>query len=175
MSQLPSLLVEEGVARWSDQHLKTFQNNSAGLAEGFEYILNYGKEYCVNKYDEYGLNHEERVGANTLFAFGVFILGNTTKVHSVKSRLKDAQLPIQGRLRFVPDKNYHPSEPLLKTGKFGYQDRFGNEWIKGPSRTKGEAFEWDVLLSKLGKKQLGWLSRDCQHINVSLTGRVTHR
>jgi hypothetical protein len=39
MSQLQSLLLEEGAAKWSEKHLKTFQNNSAGLAEGFQYIF----------------------------------------------------------------------------------------------------------------------------------------
>ncbi|WP_152810488.1 polymorphic toxin type 17 domain-containing protein [Ostreibacterium oceani] len=26
----------------------------------------------------------------------------------------------------------------------GFIDRFGNEWVRGPSRTKGQAFEWDA-------------------------------
>lgn len=43
-----------------------------------------------------------------------------------------------------------------------FMDRFGNEWTKGPSRTAGEAFEWDVQL------------RDGGHWNVSLEGHITH-
>ena len=51
-----------------------------------------------------------------------------------------------------------------------------NIWTKGPSRTKGEAFEWDVQLSKRGKEKIGWLSHDANkgHVNVSLKGKVTH-
>lgn len=40
---------------------------------------------------------------------------------------------------------------------------------------KGEPFEWDVQLSKKGKEQLGHLSRDSKHINVSLKGKITHK
>ena len=93
----------------------------------------------------------------------------------MKARIKAADLPSSGKIRFVPDKDYHPSEPLLRGPNKGYLDRFGNEWIKGPSRTSGEPFEWDVQLSQLGRKQLGWLSRDDRHINISLSGRITHR
>lgn len=56
----------------------------------------------------------------------------------------------------------------------GYLDRFGNEWVKGPSRTVGQAYEWDVQLSRTGNAQIGWLSRDGRHVNVSLGGEVTH-
>ncbi|WP_420493130.1 polymorphic toxin type 17 domain-containing protein [Serratia marcescens] len=57
----------------------------------------------------------------------------------------------------------------------GYMDRFDNEWTKGPSRTKGQPFEWDVQLSDKGKAQLGWASRDGKHLNVSLDGKITHK
>jgi len=40
---------------------------------------------------------------------------------------------------------------------------------------EGQPFEWDVQLSDLGKKQLGWATRDGSHLNVSLDGRITHR
>jgi hypothetical protein len=53
--------------------------------------------------------------------------------------------------------------------------RFGNEWVKGPSRAPGSSFEWDVQLSRSGRNQLGRLSRDNAHRNISLDGRVTHR
>ena len=56
-----------------------------------------------------------------------------------------------------------------------YIDKFGNRWQKGPSRTKGEAFEWDVQLSRTGRIQLGRFSRDGSHLNVSPKGRVTHK
>jgi preprotein translocase subunit SecA len=95
--------------------------------------------------------------------------------HSIKSRLKDQQLPTEGKIRFVPDERYNPNIPLQKGINHGYYDRFGNEWTKGPSRTEGEPFEWDVQLSETGKAQLGHLSRDGKHINVSLKGRITHK
>lgn len=97
------------------------------------------------------------------------------KVWTIKSRIKANKLPTQGRIRFVPPDRYKPSTPLKKGPNGGILDRFDNEWVKGPSRTIGEAFEWDVQLSSVGKIQLGWASRDGSHLNVSLTGRITHR
>ena len=67
-----------------------------------------------------------------------------------------------GGYRFVPPKSWHASEPLPRGPQNGYVDRFGNEWTKGPSRTAGQAFEWDVQ------------HPDGTHTNVSLDGEVTH-
>ena len=75
----------------------------------------------------------------------------------------------------MPREDYLPSNPLKKGINNGFYDRFGNEWTKGPSRTEGENFEWDVQLSQTGKSQLGHLSRDGKHINVSLKGKITHK
>jgi hypothetical protein len=93
----------------------------------------------------------------------------------IKGLLKDAQLPTSGRIRFVPPKNTSVNSGLLRGKNKGYIDRFGNEWVKGPSRTEGQPFEWDVQLSKTGKAKVGWLSRDASHLNVSLDGEITHR
>ena len=93
-------------------------------------------------------------------------------VHNTCKVAKNAQLPTQGKIRYVPPKNYNGTLPRTSTG--GYIDRFDNIWTKGPSRTLGEAFEWDVQLSKRGQNMLGWLSRDGSHINVSLKGIITH-
>jgi len=93
---------------------------------------------------------------------------------SIRGRLKAAQLPTSGRIRYVPPKNYNPASPLPRGPNNGFIDRFGNEWVRGPSRTAGEAFEWDVQLSQTGKEMLGWLSREGAHVNVSLGGHVTH-
>jgi RHS repeat-associated protein len=93
---------------------------------------------------------------------------------SIKGRVKAAQLPTSGRIRYVPPPGYKPSTPLPRGTRRGYIDRFDNEWIRGPSRTSGDAFVWDVQLSSRGRAQLGWLSRDGNHVNVSLGGRVTH-
>lgn len=46
---------------------------------------------------------------------------------------------------------------------------------QGPVAHRGQPFEWDVQLSKKGKAQLGWLSRDGSHLNVSLDGEITHK
>ena len=93
-------------------------------------------------------------------------------VHNVCRTAKEAQLPTEGKIRYVPPKNKGNTLPRTSTG--GYIDRFSNIWTKGPSRTLGEPFEWDVQLSKAGKRMLGWLSRDRRHINVSPKGIITH-
>ena len=93
-------------------------------------------------------------------------------VHNVCPAAKKAQLPTQGKIRYVPPKNVGNHLPRTSTG--GYIDRFGNIWQKGPSRTIGELFEWDVQLSRQGQSMLGWLSREGNHINVSLKGIITH-
>jgi hypothetical protein len=56
----------------------------------------------------------------------------------------------------------------------GYLDEFGNLWTKGPTRTKGEAFEWDVQVADGAPKWIKDIAKDGTHINVSLTGKVTH-
>nr|WP_158942335.1 polymorphic toxin type 17 domain-containing protein [Streptomyces sp. ERV7] len=100
----------------------------------------------------------------------------TTKPRTgVKGLIKEAQLPTSGRIRFVPSQDVNVNSGLPRGTRKGYIDRFGNEWIKGPSRTAGQPFEWDVQLSKKGKAQLGWLSRDGSHLNVSLDGEITHK
>ena len=98
---------------------------------------------------------------------------------SKKSLIKDAELPTQGSIRYVPPKDLKPAEGLpevsVRGGKTGYRDRFGNIWVAGPSRTPGQNFEWDVQLSNKGREQIGWLTRDGSHANVSLDGRITHK
>lgn len=88
-------------------------------------------------------------------------------------------MPTKGKLRYVPPKKWRPTEDLPNTyvpGKgIGYIDKFDNVWVQGRSRTKGQQFEWDVQLSAQGKKQVGWMTRDNTHLNVSLDGRVTHK
>ena len=87
-----------------------------------------------------------------------------------KADIKSAGLPTSGKIRFVPGKN-----GVIGNNQTGYRDKFGNVWTKGPSRTLGESFEWDVQLSSRGRAQLGWASRDGSHINVSQKGRLTHK
>ena len=104
---------------------------------------------------------------------GAVPLGKT-KTFSIKGRLKAQNLPTNGKIRFVPRKGYNPQIPIERGPQNGFVDRFGNEWIKGPSRTPGQPFEWDVQLSRRGRESIGHLSRDGKHVNVSLDGRVTH-
>lgn len=113
------------------------------------------------------------------------ILKNTienkiTKKKSIKRLIKQEGLPCKGKLRYVPPKKLNVSEGKLPVsrmanGKPGFIDRFGNIWVQGDSRTKGQSHEWDVQLSKQGIRQVGWMTRDNSHLNVSLDGRVTHK
>jgi RHS repeat-associated protein len=74
-----------------------------------------------------------------------------------------AQLPHRGGLaRYVPPKSWNATEPLPRGPQNGYRDVHGNEWVRGPSRTAGQPFEWDVQL------------HDGTHLNVSLDGEITH-
>jgi hypothetical protein len=102
-----------------------------------------------------------------------------TQHTGIKGLLKKARLPTKGKLRYVPPKKLHVSEGLPQVvwhdRRRGFVDRFGNVWLKGESRTQGHDFEWDVQLSKQGIQQVGWMTRDNSHLNVSLDGRVTHK
>ncbi|MCC2314244.1 hypothetical protein LJN51_08495 [Cellulomonas sp. zg-B12] len=93
---------------------------------------------------------------------------------ATSARIKSAGLPKRGSIRYVPPTNHRAGTPLPRGPSNGYIDRFQNEWVKGPSRTSGEPFEWDVQLSDRGRAMIGWLSRDRSHVNVSLGGWVTH-
>ncbi|HEX6970312.1 MAG TPA: polymorphic toxin type 17 domain-containing protein, partial [Micromonosporaceae bacterium] len=93
---------------------------------------------------------------------------------SCKSALKAAKLPTRGKIRYVPPKDWKCGCPLPHgrlNGKTGYVDRKGNVWAKGPSRTKGEEWEWDVQL-KNPRKFFGGYAR---YLNVSWKGRITHK
>lgn len=94
-----------------------------------------------------------------------------TTTEATKHILNELHLPTSGRIRFIPPKHGQ----LIGNKKIGFLDKFGNRWVWGSSRTKGEPHEWDVQLSKTGRVQLGWLSRDGSHINVSWKGHITHK
>jgi filamentous hemagglutinin len=99
------------------------------------------------------------------------------KAWSKRARINAAELPRDGKIRYVPPKDWSPSSPLPRGPNKGYIDRFGNEWVKGPSRTSGEAFEWDVQLTKNASQSIKKLSPDTKsnkHLNVSLEGKITH-
>jgi RHS repeat-associated protein len=78
-------------------------------------------------------------------------IGGAAQPWSIKGRLKHVQLPTEGKIRFIPAETYSPTNPLPRGPNNGYIDKFGNEWVKGPSRTYGQAFEWDVQLSPKGR------------------------
>ena len=109
----------------------------------------------------------------------VDVLGLSSYKKSSKSLLKEAKLPRKGKMRFIPSKS-DLMRGKLSTQKVGnergYVDKFGNVWIKGPSRTNGEEFEWDVQLTKTRGElfKRSGLSSDGKHLNVSLQGRITH-
>jgi hypothetical protein len=107
------------------------------------------------------------VATGSIKLAGVFIargssVANVAAKASKRSHYVKAQLPTTGKLRYIPPKNWHPDNPLPRGKRGGYMDKFGNEWTKGPSRTKGESFEWDVQRP------------DGSHWNISLDGKVTH-
>jgi hypothetical protein len=91
----------------------------------------------------------------------------------VLEKIRALKLPTEGAVVFVPPKGWNVSQPQRTEDKKGFVDADGNEWRKGPSRTPGEPFEWDVVPA--GNSALRHLSRDGSHVNVSLTGRVTHK
>lgn len=97
---------------------------------------------------------------------------NSVLVHNECGAAKKAKLPTSGKIRYIPPAGSGDNLPRTSSG--GYIDKFNNVWIKGPSRTSGEPFEWDVQLSRTGYGMLNWLSRDGKHINVSLKGNITH-
>jgi RHS repeat-associated protein len=141
-------------------------------------VLNNGSTLVMS-----GAQVSAAAGQSIGVGIGVGVIVNRTRdtesdqedsAPSIRSRIREAGLPTTGRIRYVPPKNYNPSQPLPRGPRRGYIDRFGNEWVKGPSRTPGQPFEWDVQLSQAGKADLGWLSRDGAHVNVSLDGEVTH-
>ena len=143
------------------------------LSAGDILVLVNGEYVVVEK-----VQHEILEAPVTVYNFQVkdyhtyYVTDVGVLVHNTCKAAREAQLPTEGRIRYVPPKNYNGKLPRTSTG--GYIDRFDNVWTKGPSRTFGEAFEWDVQLSKRGKNMLGWLSRDGSHLNVSLKGIITH-
>ncbi len=104
-------------------------------------------------------------------------------------RIKEIQLPVdEGKVRFIPPKNYYPSKKLEKKENsklYGYEDADGNFWVKGPvrkhgsslDRKEGETFEWDVILGNAWKakfKDVAKNGRNGKYINVSSKGEITH-
>lgn len=100
--------------------------------------------------------------------------------NSISHLIKKHQLPYRGGLiRYIPPKNCSLNQGLptvrLPGNKKGFIDKFGNIWIDGRGITANEEFEWDVQLAKKNKKRMKTLAaNEGNHVNVSLTGRVSH-
>jgi hypothetical protein len=77
---------------------------------------------------------------------------------------------------YHPPKQTRPNELPVewRRGRKYFRDHWGNLWGTGPSRTRGDAFEWDVQLSPNAPAWMRGLSRDGRHIDVSLSGRISH-
>jgi hypothetical protein len=112
----------------------------------------------------------------------VLIAGFTPKLWTKSARIKAAGLPNSGSIRYVPPKDYDPSYPLPRE-RGGFVDNKGNIWQKGPARGKqrdkdfssqNDAYEWDVQLSKEGRRQLGGIGVNNGYTNVSKRGWITH-
>jgi hypothetical protein len=120
-----------------------------------------------------------RLGQSIASSLQKSVEKKVAKHKSIKRLIKQEGLPTKGKLRYVPPKKLHSFDRLpyekLPGNRIGFIDRFGNLWVEGKSRTKGQLFEWDVQLSKQGIQQVGWMTRDNSHLNVSLDGRVTHK
>lgn len=89
------------------------------------------------------------------------------------ARAQRQNLPTDGPVPFVPPDRWNPANPR-RGPNHGFMDAYGNEWTRGPSRTQGEAFEWDVIPANRNSG-LAAFSGDGSHVNVSLRGDVTHR
>jgi hypothetical protein len=133
--------------------------------------------FTVGKFAVYNFTVED---FHTYYVSGENILvhngGPCDIVKSNKQLIKEQQLPNKGKIRFVPKEKDLANGKLSKKDG-GFVDRFDNVWKKGPSRTEGQAFEWDVQLYKPNSKYkhpLKWLSPSGKHVNVSLDGEVTH-
>ena len=96
------------------------------------------------------------------------------KKRAFEENLKEVQLPTEGDVVFVLDKKYHPQMPLPRGDNNGFRDEMHIEWVKGPSRTAGDDFEWDVQLSKKGLKCYDSVRKGRNHLNVSPEGRIKH-
>lgn len=106
-------------------------------------------------------------------------INNSISHLSISYLIKKHQLPYRGGLiRYMPPKVcLNQGLPIVRLpyNKIGFEDKFGNSWVRGPSRTANEEFEWDVQLANNNKKRMKSLAaNDGNHINVSLKGIVTH-
>lgn len=169
-------------------HATTYTDIVLGMPNSIEKILPLTEEQIQARIDSaYGEGDVLSAQAHTIvlashlgidgFHDADFQGGGATAAAAVSIRalIRGARLPNRGSIRYIPPSHVTANTGLPRGPKNGYIDKFGNEWTRGPSRTAGEPFEWDVQLSRTGRAQLGHLSRDGNHLNVSLLGWITHR
>lgn len=107
---------------------------------------------------------------------GLGSIGGGGRTYGPKGLARNAGLPTSGGMRYVPPRVKDlPGGQLPRTKDGGYIDREGRIWRKGPSRTAGEPYEWDVTLNGTTR----WVMpngdvRTINHFNVSLQGQITH-
>ena len=89
------------------------------------------------------------------------------------AKSENLTLPTKGPVPFVPPSRWDINRPA-KGPNGGFIDDFGNEWVKGKSRTAGEHHEWDII-PKNTRSGIANFSRDGSHVNVSLEGIITHK
>ncbi len=104
---------------------------------------------------------------------------NAAKSWTQSSRLRayqtDYNLPIRrGYARYIPPESWSPNQALPRGTRGGFIDKFGNEWVQGPSRTPGQAWEWDVQLGRNANAYFREKARGGTHVNVSWDGEITH-
>ena len=114
------------------------------------------------------------------------------RIYTLHEQMKLLNLPLTGEIPFEPTKCskksgkvklYRKGQPKKKS----FEDFYGNEWKQGPVRRgsalKGELWEWDVQLSKSGKKVYAPIYKakfphknynKVNHLNVSFQGILTH-
>ncbi|QYC45289.1 hypothetical protein Nocox_38695 [Nonomuraea coxensis DSM 45129] len=106
-----------------------------------------------------------------------------------KGKLKDENLPVSGKVRYIPRPDYPLSRvrseglPKGPNGR-GFRDKFDNVWVKGPARSrralsKGATWEWDVQLTKENRRRYRWLceqerKKNITHLNVTPDGEISH-
>jgi hypothetical protein len=85
----------------------------------------------------------------------------------------EAYVRSTGNFPYVPPRG-STEIPVRQCGKKPcFEDAFGNLWVSGPTRTAGEAFEWDVQVGN--SAWVREISGGKPNLNVSpVSGRLTH-
>jgi hypothetical protein len=123
-------------------------------------------EIATGKVTEYAWDYRNRL-SSVVFKDAA---GNVVK----SIEYTKAGLPTQGKMRYIPPKNWKGGTELPRTKTGGYIDKFGNAWEAGTTRTKVENIEWDVQPGKNMSPYLKPYSHGGTHINVSKKGKIIY-